>query len=79
VPNWSISRDYMENWNSTKISVTTGMHLDMRRQCAEATDQWSQVVAGWTNSLADRQHFAASRGFASRAHSPGGGNKESKA
>jgi hypothetical protein len=27
VPNWSISRIYKENWNSTKISVTTGMKL----------------------------------------------------
>jgi hypothetical protein len=27
VPNWSISRNYKENWNSTKISVTPGMYL----------------------------------------------------
>jgi hypothetical protein len=27
VSNWSISRNYKENWNSTKISVITGMHL----------------------------------------------------
>jgi hypothetical protein len=27
VSNWSISRNYKENWNATKISVTTGMHL----------------------------------------------------
>jgi hypothetical protein len=27
VPTWSISRNYKENWNSTKISVTPGMHL----------------------------------------------------
>jgi hypothetical protein len=41
VPNWSISRNYKKNWNSTKISVTPGMH---RRLCAKATDQWAQ---GW--------------------------------
>jgi hypothetical protein len=52
---------------------------DTRRQCAKATDQWAQWVAGRPNSLADWPHFAASRGFASRAHSPGGGNKESEA
>jgi hypothetical protein len=27
VPNWSISRNYKEIWNSTKISVTPGVHL----------------------------------------------------
>jgi hypothetical protein len=27
VPNWSISRNYKEIWNSTKISVTPEMHL----------------------------------------------------
>jgi hypothetical protein len=27
VPNWSISRNYKENWNSTKISVTPRIHL----------------------------------------------------
>jgi hypothetical protein len=27
VPNWSISRNYKKNWNSTKISVTPGIHL----------------------------------------------------
>jgi hypothetical protein len=27
VPNYSISRNYKEMWNSTKISVTPGMHL----------------------------------------------------
>jgi hypothetical protein len=27
VPNWSISRNYKENWNSTKISITSGIHL----------------------------------------------------
>jgi hypothetical protein len=27
VPIWSILRNYKKNWNSTKISVTTGMHL----------------------------------------------------
>jgi hypothetical protein len=27
VPNWSISRNYKEIRNSTKISVTSGMHL----------------------------------------------------
>jgi hypothetical protein len=27
VPNWSISRNYKEIWNSSKISVTPGMHL----------------------------------------------------
>jgi hypothetical protein len=30
VPNWSISRNYKENWNSTKISVTPGIHLTQR-------------------------------------------------
>jgi hypothetical protein len=25
--NWSISRNYKKNWNSTKISATPGMHL----------------------------------------------------
>jgi hypothetical protein len=30
VPNWSISRNYKEMWNSTKLSVTPGMHLTWR-------------------------------------------------
>jgi hypothetical protein len=27
VPNWSVSRNYKEIWNSTKISVTPGVYL----------------------------------------------------
>jgi hypothetical protein len=27
VSNWSILKNYKKNWNSTKISVTSGMHL----------------------------------------------------
>jgi hypothetical protein len=29
VPNWSISRNYKEIWNSTKISVTPGIRLTL--------------------------------------------------
>jgi hypothetical protein len=79
VPNWSISRNYKENWNSTKIIVTAGNAPDMRRQCAKATDQWAQRVVGWPNSLTDRPHFSASRRLASQARSVGGSNKESEA
>jgi hypothetical protein len=50
---------------------------DTRRQCVKVTDQWAQGVANRSNSLVDWPHFAASRGLASRAHSPRGGNKES--
>jgi hypothetical protein len=32
VPNWSISRNYKDIWNSTKYSVTTGMFVT-RRPC----------------------------------------------
>jgi hypothetical protein len=31
VPNWTISRNYKEIWNSTKISVTPGKHLTQVR------------------------------------------------
>jgi hypothetical protein len=30
VPNWSISRNYKNIWNSTKDSVTTGMFVACR-------------------------------------------------
>jgi hypothetical protein len=36
---------------------------DTRRTCANATDMWSQWVAGWPNSMAGQPHFAASREF----------------
>jgi hypothetical protein len=52
---------------------------DMRSQCAKATDQWAQRVAGQPNSLADRPHFSSSHRLASQARSLGGGNKESEA
>jgi hypothetical protein len=35
----------------------------MRRQCAKATDQWAQRVAGRPNSLAGRPHFSYSHGL----------------
>jgi hypothetical protein len=45
---------------------------DMRRQCANATDQWAQGVAG-------RPYFVAPHELASWARSVRGSNKESKA
>jgi hypothetical protein len=34
VPNYSISRNYKKMWNSTKISITLGMHLT-RGSCVQ--------------------------------------------
>jgi hypothetical protein len=73
VPNWSISRNYKEKWNSTKISVTTGMNMTSGGSVQRSLTSGPK---GWQ---AGRPHFAASHGFASRARSPGGGNKESEA
>jgi hypothetical protein len=78
VPNWSVSRNYKENWNSTNISHPRNAP-DTRRQCAKATIKWAQRAAGRPNSLAGQPNFVASHGLASWARFPGSGNKESKA
>jgi hypothetical protein len=67
VLNWTISRNYKEYWNSTKISVTMGMHL------IRGGNVQRPLISGPID------HFAASHEFASGARSLGGGNKESKA
>jgi hypothetical protein len=73
VSNWSISRNYKENWNSTKISVTLGMHLT---RGGSVQRPLTRGPRGWP---AGQPHFVASRGLASRARSLGGGNKDSEA
>jgi hypothetical protein len=73
VPNWSISRNYKENWNSTKISVTLRIHLT---RGGSVQRPLTSGPRGWP---AGQAHFSASHGLASWACSPGGGNKESKA
>jgi hypothetical protein len=56
VPNWSISRNYKENRNSTKISVTPGMHLprggSVQRLLTSGPKGWPagptlQPLVGW--------------------------------
>jgi hypothetical protein len=62
MPNWSISRNYMEMLNSTNKCHPENAP-DTRRQCAKATDVWAQSVAGWPISLAGWPHFVASHEF----------------
>jgi hypothetical protein len=50
VPNWSISRNYKNIWNSTKDSVTKGMFVTRRPRGGQTTIQRAQGPAG-------RPHF----------------------
>jgi hypothetical protein len=56
VPNWSISRNYKEIWNSTKISVTPGVYLtqggSVQRPLTNGPRGWPidptlQPLTGW--------------------------------
>jgi hypothetical protein len=56
VPNWSISRNYKEIWNSTKISVTPGVYLtrggSVQRPLTSGPRGWPsgptlQPLMGW--------------------------------
>jgi hypothetical protein len=56
VPNWSISRNYKEIWNSTKISVTPGVYLtqgdSVQRMLSSGPRGWPtgptlQPLPGW--------------------------------
>jgi hypothetical protein len=57
VPNWSISRNYKNIWNSTKDSVTTGMFVTHRSRGAKPQVKGAQGSAGQPNPIASRQHF----------------------
>jgi hypothetical protein len=46
VPNWSISRNYKNIWNSTKDSVTTGMFVTPRPRGAKPQVKGAQGSAG---------------------------------
>jgi hypothetical protein len=50
VPNWSISRNYKNIWNSTKDSVTTGMFVTHRPHGANPQVKGAQEPAGDTLS-----------------------------
>jgi hypothetical protein len=51
VPNWSISSNYKENWNSTKISVSPGMHLTrgggVQRALTSGPRGWPACKTPW--------------------------------
>jgi hypothetical protein len=57
VPNWSISRNYENIWNSTKDSVTIVTFLTRRPCGAKPHVKGAQGPAGWHNPLVDRSHF----------------------
>jgi hypothetical protein len=46
VPNWSISRNYKNIWNSTKDSVTKGMLVTRRPRGAKPQVKGAQGLAG---------------------------------
>jgi hypothetical protein len=46
VPNWSISRNYKNIWNSTKYSVTTGLFVTHRPHGAKPQVKEAQGPAG---------------------------------
>jgi hypothetical protein len=52
VPNWSISGNYKENWNSTKIIVTTRIHLtrgdSVQRPLTRGPRGWSVGQTPWS-------------------------------
>jgi hypothetical protein len=50
VPNWSISRNYKNTWNSIKNSVTTRMFVTHRPRRAKPQDKGAQGPAGQTLS-----------------------------
>jgi hypothetical protein len=56
VPNWGISRNYKEIWNSTKITITSGVYLtqggSVQRPLTSGPRGWPvgptlQPLAGW--------------------------------
>jgi hypothetical protein len=47
VPNWSISRNYKNIWNSTKDSVTTEMFVACRPHGVKPQVKGAQGPAGW--------------------------------
>jgi hypothetical protein len=57
VPNWSISRNYKNIWNSTKYSVTTQMFLTHRPCGAKPQVKGSQGPASRPNPMAIQPHF----------------------
>jgi hypothetical protein len=57
VPNWRISRNYKNIWNSTKDSVTTGMFVTLRPRGAKPQVKGAQGLAGRPNPMAGQPHF----------------------
>jgi hypothetical protein len=57
VPNWSISRNYKNIWNSTKDSVTKRMFVTRRPCGGQTTIQRAQGPAGRPKPMAGRPHF----------------------
>jgi hypothetical protein len=54
VPNWRISRNYKNIWNSTKDSVSTGLFVTCRQHGAKPQVKGAQGPAGWHNPMASR-------------------------
>jgi hypothetical protein len=57
MPNWSISKNYKNIWNSTKDSVTTGMFATRRPRGAKPLVKGAQGPIGRPNPLAGWPHF----------------------
>jgi hypothetical protein len=75
VPNWSISRNYKENWNSTKIIITPGMHLtpggNVQRPLTSGPMGWPVSQTPWSvgptlQPLTDWLHGHALQGAVTR-------------
>jgi hypothetical protein len=61
VPNWSISRNYKNIWNSTKYSVTTQMFVTCRPRGAKPQVKGAQGPADRPNPMVGRPHFESVR------------------
>jgi hypothetical protein len=57
VPNWSISINYKNIWNSTKDSVITVMFVTRRPHGAKPQVKRAQGLAGWPNPMASQLNF----------------------
>jgi hypothetical protein len=62
VPNWSLSRNYKNIWNSTKYSVTTQMFVTHKPRGAKPQVKGAQGPAG-------RPHFELVEAWTWRLHS----------
>jgi hypothetical protein len=69
VPNWSISGNYKNIWNSTEDSVTTEMFVTCRPRWAKPQVKGAQRPASRPNPMAGRPDFELVQAETWRLHS----------